>query len=404
MEAINHAENYLRNKAKSTEQPYQIDISNDVISISCDNQKMFGHIRIEKILHSAFQKSLGLSEKQSRHCAIIHTPAFSSDSDAQKLLPMLCYFALRQARIWHCENIIFSTKDNLNTVRTLSALLRLEPVVHLPQISAQRLNYAIHHAYEACDQTQRDVIQTYFVHEILDTFKSWVTQLFHDSWFSAVKTRSLSKEQYISTLFNLHAFVKYTTRLAARCVAICETRDLRNHYIHHLKGEINHEVIIESDLKALRADVDYLLQSYVPHTATGEFIVLQESIVSFKQDAVLMLACPFVAEGMTANITNAFVEDLHATIKSWGVKSPESVSRFLTSHMKTDGGDDGHWTRVIMMMDKYIKTENQHQQFLHILGLAMSGYAHGLNANIDDLELWRSQQTVVTSVKDEALV
>lgn len=75
------------------------------------------------------------------------------------------------------------------------------------------------------------------------------------------------------------------------------------------------------------------------------------------------------------------------------LKSEKSQKFKLTSHMKTDGDDDGHRIRVIMMMDKFIKTENEFQQFLNVLQLAMDGYAHGLNANIDDLELWRQTES-----------
>ncbi|EKD76951.1 MAG: hypothetical protein ACD_42C00523G0002 [uncultured bacterium] len=393
MQALVHAENYLRDKLKSKESLYQLTIeinhaqegqTTAFITLRDTKNARAGQIYVEKALHSGLQKTVLLTDKQVKNCAIIHAATFTDDH-SQTLLPLLSYFALRQARIWQCHNIIALNQEN--------KLLRLAPLAYLPRIFAQQLSYSIYQAYEACDETERAFIQTYFIYEILDTFKLWVTNLFQDSWFSSIKTRSISKEQYVSTLYNLHAFVKHTTRLAARCVAFCESRELRNHYIHHLKGEINHEVIIESDLKALHADVDYLLQANVAHPATEAFMVLQESITGFKQDAVLMMACPFIAEGMTANISSQFVDDLHATIKTWGIKSPESVSRFLTSHMKTDGGDDGHWVRVIMMMDKFIKTENQLQQFLNTLQLAMSSYARGLNANIDDMELWRLQQS-----------
>lgn len=399
MIALKIARDYLRDKMQQYPSPFQLDkqieqTNNSIIrahiTIRDTANDDTAKITIEKAVGSALQKRTKMTNKQLHNCVIIH----SLSADTNQLLPLIAYFALRQARIWHCQNIIVESSDQ-SIEKSLCQLLKLEPLSHCSNTNAQRLEYAIHLAYEQCDTQQRQFIQTYFIHEILDSFESWVSELFHNSWFTAIKTQTISKEQYIASLFNLHQFVKHTTRLAARCVALCENRELRNHYIYHLKGEVNHEVIIESDLRALRADVNYLLQSHVPHTATAGFIVLQESITGYKRDAVLMLACPFIAEGMTANIGYDFVENLFAAIRSWGIKSPESVSRFLTSHMKTDGGNDGHWLRVIYRIEEFIQTEKDMQEFINVLRLAMSSYAHGLNANIDDLELWRSDAKIV---------
>lgn len=402
MHVLALARNRLKEKLTQTNATFLLDIKIEtlahapqsaVITLREKNNLQSETIAIEKAVDSALQKQMNLTNKQLHNGVILHAPSNATST----LLPLLSYFALRHARIWRCQNVILQN-DQSETNPVLCQLLSLEPLNHCPGIFAQRLEYAIHLAYEKCDDAQKQFIQLYFINEILDSFEMWVTELFHGSFFSAIHTQTISKEQYIASLFNLHQFVKHTTRLAARCVALCENRELRNHYIHHLKGEINHEVIIESDLKALRADVDYLLRAHVPHTATAEFIVLQESITGYKRDAVLMLACPFIAEGMTANIGSDFVENLFDSIRGWGIKSPESVSRFLTSHMKTDGGDDGHWIRVIMMINMFIQSENQMQEFLNVLRLAMSSYAHGLNANIDDLELWRKDAAVAVLV------
>lgn len=389
MEATKHAKDFLNERINSKPQHYKLEMFDGMISVHDMETQAHAKIQIERALHSEMQNTYQLTDHQVKNVIVLHAPTFSSEDASDSMLALLSYFALRQARIMGCEHAIQEISNHPSSIE-MRKIIHLESLSHSPALYAQKINYAMYHAYNHCTQLQRDFIRHHFAHEILDTFHSWVLHLFQESWFTAVKTRTLSKEQYVSTLFNLHAFVKHTTRLAARCVAVCDSRELRNHYINHLKGEINHEVIIESDLKGLHADTDYLIHHYVPAAATAEFIVLQESIVAFRQDAVMMLACPFVAEGMTANISSRFVTDLHATIQSWGVKSPESVSRFLTSHMKTDGGDDGHWIRVIMMMDKYIHTEQHMQQFLNVLKLAMNGYAHGLNANIDDMGLWES--------------
>ncbi|HLB55751.1 MAG TPA: hypothetical protein VJK30_00270 [Coxiellaceae bacterium] len=383
MRALKHAFDYLQNKANATEPLYQLKTTaaDNIVHIAIHDKgnNRSGEIRIEKALHSHFQKTHDFTDKQMNHVAIIHDAIFS-DAKSQSLLPILSYFALRQARIWNCYTVIAPTQ--------YQSLLKLSPLSFLPTIFSQQLSYAIFQAYEACNATEHTFIQTYFIHEILTTFQIWVENLFQNSWFRAIKTRTLTKEQYIITLYNLHAFVKYTTRLAARCVAYSDSRELRNHYINHLKGEVNHEVIIESDLRALHADVDYLINAHVAHPATNAFMTLQESVIGYKQNSALMLACPFIAEGMTANINSTFVTDLHETIKSWGVKSPDAASRFLTSHMKTDGGDDGHWIRVIMMIDKVIETEKQQREFLAIMNLATSSYGKGLGDNVDDYSLY----------------
>lgn len=403
MDAINYAKNYVLEHANTKNLPYKLSTaknteSNLTITISDKANKPLGEIIIEKAIGSAFQKATQMSNRQLHNCAVLHSPMISDSDEHASLLEPLCYFAMRQARIWKCQNIIYIHTENDPLSEKIISTLHLAPISYCPSttinnqknfIFAQRIKYAIHHTFEQSDASYKPFIQSEFINEILDIFENWVNELFTQSWFNAVFSRTISKEQYITSLYNLHQFVKHTTRLAARCVACSDNRELRNHYINHLKGEINHELIIESDLERLGADVNYLINAHVAHAATSEFITIQESIIGFKQDPVLMLACPFVAEGMTANISYRFVEDLHATIETWGVDKPESVSRFLTSHMKTDGGVDGHWLRVVVMTHKFIQNELQHQHFINTMRLAMSGYAHGLNANIDDLELWR---------------
>ncbi len=405
MEGVAFAKKYVIEHSQKANHCFKLTTNNATnsmtITIYHSNIGDLGKIQIEKAIGSTFQKASELTNKQLHNCAIIHVPQIHDTNYKKNILPVLCYFALRQARIWRCQNIIFACDESNTTAKEIKTLLRLDPLAHCQAICAknqslavyaQRIKYAIYHAYEQSDEQYKSFIQSEFINEILESFEIWVSHFFKESWFNAVNTKTITKEQYITSLYNMHQFVRHTTRLAARCVACSDEKELRNHYIYHLKGEINHEIIIESDLKGLGVDLDYLLNAHIAHTATSEFIVLQESIIGYKQDAVMMLACPFIAEGMTANISSDFVNNLHATIKSWGIEKPESVSRFLTSHMKFDGGIDGHWLQVIMMTHEFVKNELQLQHYLNTMRLAMTGYAHGFNANIDDLELWRPME------------
>lgn len=380
MEAIAHVEKFLTEQQSKSELLFHFssDTVNHKTSITIQSRDgaLSGQISIQKALESdVFSKKL-LSEKQLKNVALISAPHTAH----AELIPMLCYFALRQARIWGCEHVIAADR--------MPEFLQLQPLPAHPSISAEQIKHSIFHAFNFCDAAQQQFIQTFFVREIVATFQHWLSHFFTESWFRAVHSESISKKQYIATLFHAHQFVRHTTRLAARCVTLCDNRELRNHYLNHLKGEINHELIIESDLKALGVDVEYLLTEDVPNAVSSEFMVVQESVTAYRQDPIAMLACPFAAEGMTANISHDFVDHLYVAIRKWGIEKPESVARFLTSHMKTDGGDDGHWMYVIMRLDQFIRTEKQLQVFLATFHLATRGYARGLNACIDDFALW----------------
>jgi len=412
MQGIAYAKQYVLDKSDNNKHDFKLTkIKNTdnlcTIKITSSDDNLIGEITIEKAIDSAFQNSSKLTNKQLHNCAILHIPKIYDTNNSQSLLPVLCYFAMSHARIWKCQNIIFACDFDESIATRIIEVLRLEPLNHCQTVTinnqshtifAQRIKYAIYNTYELCETIYKSFLQSEFINEILETFEAWLIEFFQDSWCTAIATRSISKEQYITSLYNMHQFVRHTTRLAARCVACSDDRELRNHYIYHLKGEINHEIIIESDLTGLGVDLDYILNAHVAHKATSKFIVLQESTIGYRQDPVMMLACPFIAEGLTANISHDFVDHLHATIQSWGIDNPETVSKFLTSHMHFDGGVDGHWLRVIMMTHKFIKTELQLQHYLNTMQLAMSGYAHGLNANIDDLELWRPAVTATESL------
>lgn len=348
--------------------------------------------------NSEFHKITKMTKNALENCLYINSVWISKDAILSETLSAILYFALRRGRIWGKGNVVALVPIPNQNV-PIATLLHLDRLGNVPEIEianqkylalAQRIKYSMHYIYDQCQGESLELIKDHFVDEILETHKRWLNRFYTGSWASSILNRTLSKEQYVSSLYNLHEYVRQTTRLAARCIAHSENMTLRNHYINHFRGEINHELLIERDLKYLGADVDYLKAAHVPHSATKEFMVVQESTVAFYQDPILMLACPLAAEGVAAHMQPDFLDALYECIESWGVKKPIEAARFLSSHVSTDGGDDGHWANVVKMIRNNIEDENHLQKFLSVLNAAMNGFEHGFNANIDDLKLWSS--------------
>ena len=348
---------------------------------------------------SQFQRLTQLDKDQLNHSVYLSSVWVAPDARIAEVLPAILYLALRRGRIWGRQNVaalipIPNPEVPLATLLRLDRLGKVSPVCleateFLPV--AQQLKYSIHHIYKQCHGEELKLINKHLIDEVLETHRAWLDRFFKGSWARAVLDGTLTKEQYISSLYNLHEYVRQTTRICARCIAHCQDLELRNHYIYHFKGEINHELLIERDLKFLGADLNYLMNGHIPDPATKEFMMAQESTIGFYQDPVLMLACPLAAEGVAAHMDPDFVNALQRVIASWGVKAPKDVSRFLTSHITTDGGDDGHWIHVVEMMKRYITDEHYLQRFLSVLTIAMNGFEHGFNANVDDLQLWAAK-------------
>ncbi len=314
--------------------------------------------------------------------------------EAKGWAPALLYLALRRGRIWKDRQVVILA-DHHQAANF--SLLRMQPVENIAAITlagkqqivyAQHLHYALHLCYQYCLGEQQQLINAEFSTEIIDTVQNFLRQFFSNKFSQAIFSGSLTKPQYIQCLFNTHSYVRYTTRLIARSIAFSDNFELRNHYIEHLKGEINHEKIIERDLKHLGADVDYLTKYYVPNLATKEFMITQESTIGFYQNPVLMLACPLAAEGITAVITKEFLEALRRTIQSWDVKQPEEAMRFISSHTNTDGGDDGHWENVKKMIRRLIHSETTLQQFLSVYEIAAEGLQRCYESCIVENQLW----------------
>src|SRR5207248_1384622 len=125
----------------------------------------------------------------------------------------------------------------------------------------------------------------------------------------------------------------------------------------HLKGEINHELIIERDLENLGEDVEYVAGAHQPSPATLAFMCIQESIVAFYRDPVLFLACPIAAESFAAYVQRDILDGLKRSVESWGLADPGEVVHFIKSHTGFDGGSGGHWNLCVQMVQEHVRTE-----------------------------------------------
>jgi hypothetical protein len=145
-----------------------------------------------------------------------------------------------------------------------------------------------------------------------------------------------------------------------------EAKTLQKHFRKHLMEELDHETIIEADLKYLGVDVEYL----VKHKATNPYIcnfnALQESLLANRVDPIMYMAVPFAVEGISAFISSENLDALEACVATWGVKDAANGTRFLSSHRNFDGKDGGHWEMTQDMINTFVTTEKQGKQFLSI--------------------------------------
>jgi hypothetical protein len=311
--------------------------------------------------------------------------------------PVLMYSLLRRARIWQRQTAM--TYGEAATLERDEPVVAWQPLSHLGALTAlhgsgarlpvaQRVDIAMHQACAAMGAAERDFVQRLFVPEAVETLEIHIDRFFRTDFFNAVYESRLSREQYIYSMSNLHQFVRYTTRLIGRAVSLSNDEDLRNHWLNHLSGEINHEKIIEKDLEHLGADVDYVVHHMVPNMHNQQFMVVQESAIAFHQDPVLFMAAPFSAEGWTARLDQRFMDSLHRSIRSWGIEQPRHVTGFLSSHINYDGGDDGHWEGTRRILDRYLTSDQMLQRFLNLVHLCMNAFENSYSSYVTEQRLW----------------
>jgi hypothetical protein len=322
--------------------------------------------------------ALGLSPAQLAPLAVLSDVKLESENPL--VLAALGYAAARRARIMQRVSVAARTLD-----AEACRLMRLFASDDSGPLASQRVDIAAHYAAEQAKKCGSPICASLRAREVEESAKRWLAGTAQWGFFRAVYARTLTRAQYVYALSNIYQFVRQTTRLAARGVACSPSTEMRSHFIKHLNGEVNHELIIERDLAQLGEDVSYVRDSMAPNGPTQEFMAIQESMIGFYQDPVLLLSSPIAAEGVSAHLDEEFVRALHECLSGWGVAAPEKCSRFLVSHIHTDGGDDGHWEMTVSFLSSVLLEEAKHQFFLRSMRSAMRGTERLYESFVGDL-------------------
>ncbi len=305
-------------------------------------------------------------------------------SDPTARLPSL-YDELRRARVaGHSEVFARVMPGDASLAQTLD----LRSVPGAAQLVAQRLDIAMARAASAIERSALPNLDPeYLVGEVGAHLEGFFDRIQASKWFRAVYDKTITRGQYVYTLSNMHQFVRFTTRILGRCVANAEDSALRLHFARHLSEEVDHELIIERDLKALGEDVDFVRDRMAPNLPTRQFMSAQESAIAFHRDPILLLAAPLAAEGISGHLDAAFLDALHEVARGWGVSEPNRVTRFYSSHMDYDGGDDGHWEQTVAVLSTYLTDETKLSRFLSVLAATTVAMERCYDSWIDDIQL-----------------
>jgi hypothetical protein len=347
---------------------------------------------------SDFQKRTRLADGALSRAAYFTRVHVAPDAPAGTQA-VLMYAALRAARAWGRDVAAFLMADDDTPTSRRYGLIHLANVarVDVPgkgafRAKSQRLDLLLHQTSEEAAQAGQPLAPSFLVYEILDTLQHQLfTPVTQARFFTSVDAGTLTREQYVYALTQLHLFVRFTTRLLGRCVGYSPTTELRTHFISHLTGEVNHEIIIERDLEHLGENPAYVKEVAQPNLPSREFMASQESAIGFYQDPLLLLVAPLAAEGVTGHLAPGFMEKLNACVASWGVKDPQKATRFLSSHIEYDGGEDGHWQGNLDLLSKHLHNETLLRRFLTLLRVAAEGTLRQWDSYVGDVELWTAR-------------
>lgn len=313
-------------------------------------------------------------------------------------LATLLYFCARRARIQDRATLAVGLVTDSMSAQEVglpfdrwSRIAPIQRVGRAFEIRAERVDVAVHQATTALTSGALSFTRDHFVAEAVETLDRWIPRFFGNAWFRAVSSNALAKPQYVATLANLHQFVRWTTRLIGRAISLSADPSLRAKWVRHLQGEVDHEVILERDLAALGADVDYVRGAMTPTVATQSFMVAQESMIAFHQDPVLFMAAPFVAEGFAARLDRDFIEALRACAARWGEPNPKHVTTFFASHVEYDGGSDGHWESTRSALREQLTTDLDLRRFLGAARLCMDAFDRAYAGYVDDLSIFSAE-------------
>jgi hypothetical protein len=314
----------------------------------------------------------------------LDSASFVSTEIAQQGM-LSVYNHLATARLLRATTIGFDSKINPQILR---ALMPLSCSLGDGR-SALPLDLAIDRCFSNLNLNEKAAALNTFPAQISNFIADAVVQFFGGSWARAINAGQLGRVQYLATLQNMHQYVRFTTRLLGLAVACSPNAFLRNHYAQHLSGEVNHEILIERDLRALEEDTTFLLERRFPNASTRMFMSLQQSLVSFERDPVLFAACPLAAEAVTAHMDPTFLSALVDNVGKFSTV-PKKATTFFASHIQTDGGDDGHWQATVKMLSDNMDSDQKLGEFLVLLHIASSAFKLSFDSSVDDLRPFSS--------------
>jgi hypothetical protein len=298
---------------------------------------------------------------------------------------VLAYAALRAGRVLG-RTALLASREALSP--GLQDLLELSPLAGSQELMAGRIDIALHRTASKAHADGEALLPSFLVHEVLETVRRYVDRVMDSGFFRAVMDGTLSREQYIHVLSQTHQYVRYTTRILGLCVAHSHVTELRDHFLHHLREEINHEQIIERDLAHLGADPLYVRDVMAPNGATNQFLLTELALISYFQDPLLLTAAPLAAEGISAHLSREWLSRLERLVAGWGLQAPDRACRFFASHVGFDGGEDGHWEGSVRLLEKYLVDEKRLRDYLAAFQACGQSLLHCYVASVEEAALW----------------
>ncbi|NDE16468.1 hypothetical protein EBZ80_16205 [bacterium] len=328
---------------------------------------------------SDFGKWTWIPDSQLKCAILSRRTAVAAKSRNRGIFQLLLYLGMRWGRMRGRKLVLGFLEDSDPPVKKL---LQCEAITGVPlrqvsgadghqyhlvptwgdvQLMAQR-------SYSALPRSIRDWVRYHVMpEELTETVRERIFRFYENPWLAKTLRRELSRNEYGRAIANLHQYVRWTTRLLAQMTGQTADPELRAHFMDHLSGEIDHERMLEADLRGIGWDVEWVMNGMAPDPDILNFMSVQQSLVAFERDPVLFLMVPLVAEGLSAFLDKEFIAALEECATSWGIANPRSVTKFLRSHIHTDGGDDGHWAAVQGMIAGRIRDEAHHQRALAII-------------------------------------
>lgn len=287
------------------------------------------------------------------------------------LASLLMYVMSSFLRNQECEKlVVFYPKDHHFSTKKVYKAKPLNIIRHHKFDNGTDVDIQLHHfpeiewlAYKSfsllrSDSWRKIAIEQAGIPFLKEFIFKRITQIYNNLWFQKVRQKTLSLEQYIDTLGNNLKFVQWTTKILATVASVTSDRALRNHYLGHLREEVDHDLWIEEDLEYLGADVKYYRDHKVPDPAIADFMNCQESLVSHYRSPVYFMALPLTIEGITAFWQPTDMENLKDCARVWGYSDPAKATKFYSSHIQTDGkAEVGHWHQTFKLLPSYVSSE-----------------------------------------------